>query len=142
VLFNMFPGMGGMSFLSRRVSRNIADDLVRSGRQYSATELLDLGIVDAVVDVGEGQFAVRDLIKKRGRQRNAHAAMNRVDRILRPISLQELHDVVKLWVDCALAMSPHSLQWMQRLYQRQLAIFGRRIDAASLRSDISNASAA
>jgi len=142
VLFNMFPGMGGMSFLARRASRKVAEDIVRTGRQYTAIELLDLGIIDAVVDTGEGIFAVKDMMKKRERQRDAHAAMNRVDRIIRPIALQELHDVVKLWVDCALGMSPQSLEWMQRLYQRQLAIFGRRIEAAPLTARTSKISAA
>jgi hypothetical protein len=42
------------------------------------------------------------MIKSRERKRAAHAAMNCVDRIIRPIALQELHDVAKLWVDCAL----------------------------------------
>lgn len=142
VLFNLFPGMGGMSFLARRVNRKVAEEIVRTGRQYTAVELLDLGIIDAVVDTGEGVFAVKDLMKKRERQRSAHAAMNRVDRIIRPIVLQELHDVVKLWVDCALGMSPHSLEWMQRLYQRQLAIFGRRIEVAPLTVGASKTSAA
>jgi DSF synthase len=142
VLFNMFPGMGGMSFLARRVNRKVAEDIVRTGRQYTAVELLDLGIIDAVVETGEGAFAVKDLMKKRERQRGAHAAMNRVDRIVRPIVLQELHEVVKLWVDCALGMSPQSLEWMQRLYQRQLAIFGRRIETAPLAPGLSKISAA
>jgi len=94
------------------------------------------------LNTGEGAFAVKDLMKKRERQRSAHAAMNCVDRIIRPILLQELHEVVKLWVDCALGMSPQSLEWMQRLYQRQLAIFGRRIEVAPLTADASKTSVA
>jgi DSF synthase len=129
VLFNMFPGMGGMSFLARRVSRNIAEELVRTGRQFSATELHELGVIDEVVETGAGLDAVKRIMKRRERQRSAHVAMNRVDKIVRPIVLQELYEVVKIWVDCALQMSPHSLEWMQRLYQRQLAIFGRPIEA-------------
>jgi DSF synthase len=64
----MFPGMGGMSFLSRRVGRKVADDMVRTGRQYSALELLDLGVIDDVVDTGEGQRAVHKLMRKREHQ--------------------------------------------------------------------------
>jgi DSF synthase len=130
VLFNMFPGMGGMSFLARRANRNVAEELVRTGRQYAATELRELGIIDEVVDTGDGLSAVRRLMKRRERQRAAHVAMNRVDRIVRPIVLQELYDVAKIWVDCALQLSPHSLEWMQRLHQRQMAIFGRPFDVA------------
>jgi len=129
VLFNMFPGMGGISFLARRVNRKIADDLVRSGRQYSALELLDLGVIDRVVETGEGARAVREIVARRQHQHAAHAAMNRVDRMVRPVTMEELEEVVKLWVDCAMQMSPRSLEWMQRLYQRQLAVFGRPVQA-------------
>jgi DSF synthase len=131
VLFNMFPGMGGMSFLARRINRKVADELVRTGRQYSATELLELGIIDEVVNSGDGVSAVEHLMKQRQRQRTAHAAMNRVDRLIRPVNFQELHDIVKIWVDCALELSPHGLEWMQRLYQRQLAVFGRPFEGNS-----------
>ena len=125
VLFNMFPGMGGMSFLARRVGRKVADEIVRTGRQYSALDLLELGVIDDVVETGEGQHAVHKLMRKRENQNAAHVAMNCVDRMIRPLSVQELQDVVKLWVDCAMQLSPRSLEWMQRLYQRQLSIFGR-----------------
>jgi DSF synthase len=131
ILFNMFPGMGGMSFLSRRVNRSVAEEMVRSGRQYSAQELLDLGVIDQVVDTGEGREAVLAMVRKREHQIGGHTAMNAVDRLIRPITMQELHDVVRLWVDCALEMSPRSLEWMQRLYQRQLAIFGRPLELAA-----------
>jgi DSF synthase len=130
VLFNMFPGMGGMSFLARRASRRTADEMVRTGRLYSALELLELGVIDQVVDTGDGLAAVHSIMRKREHQHVAHAAINAADRLVRPIGMQELHDVVKLWVDCALKLSPRSLEWMQRLYQRQLSIFGRPLELA------------
>jgi DSF synthase len=104
--------------------------MVRTGRQYSALELLDLGVIDDVVDTGEGQRAVHKLMRKREHQMSAHIAMNNVDRMIRPVGMQELHDVVKIWVDCAMQLSPRSLEWMQRLYQRQMAIFGRPLELA------------
>lgn len=128
VLFNMFPGMGGMSFLSRRADRRVADEMVRTGRQYTALELQEMGVIDQVVDTGEGVDAVRKLIRRREHQHDAHAAMNAVDRMIRPVGLQELHEVVKLWVDSALKLSPRSLEWMQRLYKRQLAIFDSSLE--------------
>jgi len=130
VLFNMFPGMGGMSFLTRRVNRKTAEEMVRSGRLYTALELLEMGVIDEVVDTGEGIQAVRQFMRKREQQHAAHVSLNIVDRLVRPIGLQELHDVVKVWVDCALQLQPRSLQWMQRLYQRQLAIFGSPLELA------------
>lgn len=128
VLFDMFPGMGGLSFLARRVGRNIANELTRTGRQYSAQELLELGVIDHVVDSGKGLDEVTRLMRQREQQHVAHTAMNTVDRLLRPISLQELTDVVQLWVDSAMRSSPRSLQWMRRLNQQQVAAFGRPLE--------------
>ena len=72
----MFPGMGGISFLTRRTSRSIADEMIRSGRQYTALELLELGVVDQVVDTGEAVNAMRKLMSKRQNHEAGHAAMN------------------------------------------------------------------
>jgi DSF synthase len=124
-----------MSFLARRVNRSVANEMVRSGRQYTALELLEMGVIDQVVETGEGVDAVRKLMRKRAHQEAAHAAISMVDQIVRPLGLQELHDVVKIWVDCALKLSPRSIEWMQRLYQRQLAIFGRPLEIASEQAD-------
>lgn len=134
VLFNMFPGMGGISFLERRVNRRVREDMVRTGRQYTALELLDMGVIDQVVETGDGLDAVRRLVRRREHQQAAHVAINAVDRLVRPLGLQELHEVAKIWVDCALQLSPRSLEWMQRLYQRQLAIFGRLPELVADRS--------
>lgn len=132
VLFNMFPGMGGLSFLARRVGHRTADEMVRTGRLYSADELLALGVIDQVVEKGQGAQAIKKLIARRRGQVIAHNAMNAVDRIVRPLSLQELYDVVKIWVDSALRLDGRSLQWMQRIYQRQIAIFGKPLELASI----------
>jgi DSF synthase len=130
VLFNMFPGMGGMSFLARRVGRRVADEMVRTGRMYSAVELHELGVIDHLVDTGSGAAEIKKIMRQREHKHSAHNAMNLVDRMLRPVGLQELHDVVRLWVDCALGLDPRSLEWMQRLFQRQLAIFGQPLSVA------------
>jgi DSF synthase len=131
VLFNMFPGMGGMSFLARRANRRVAEEMVRTGRQYSAVELLEMGVIDQVVESGEGRAAVTSLFRQRQYQQTAHLSISLADRLIRPLGLQELHDVVKIWVDCALHLSPRSIQWMQRMYQRQLSIFGSPLAIAA-----------
>ena len=134
ILFNLFPGMGGMSFLARRVSRAAAEEMVRTGRQYTALELRELGLVDEVAERGHGRATVLRLMRRREHQAEGHAAISAVDRLIRPVTRQELHEVVRLWVDCALQLSPRGLEWMQRLYQRQLAIFGASLSAVAIES--------
>jgi DSF synthase len=130
VLFNMFPGMGGLSFLSRRVGRRIADELTRSGRLYGAQELLDLGVIDQVVPTGQAVDAVLRLMSQRAHQEQAHVAMNTVDQLLRPVTLDELNRIVQLWVECAMQLSPRGQAWMRRLHQQQLAKFARPFEVA------------
>ena len=130
VMFNMFPGMGGRSFLARRVGRNIAHEMSRTGRLYGARELLELGVVDRVVESRGAVSAFNDLMRNREHQREAHTAMNTIDRMLNPVTLSELHEVVRLWVDCAMRLSPRGQAWMRRLLQQQVANFG---ESAALR---------
>lgn len=124
VLFNMFPGSGGLSFLARRVNPRVSDEIARTGRLYPAQELFEMGVIDEVVSTGGAQEAMLRLIRQRERQYEAHAAMNVVSRLLRPISLSELNDVARLWVDTALRLDERGKQWMRRLRQQQAANFG------------------
>src|SRR4051812_30643983 len=45
---NLFPGMGAYSYLSRKVGRRIAKQLVSEGNLYSAGQLYEMGVVDVV----------------------------------------------------------------------------------------------
>ena len=124
ILFDMFPGMGALSFLSRRCNRSVVQELTRSGRQFTADELQSMGVVDHVVDTGAGVGAVSSLAKRRRGQTNGHSAMNAVERMLRPVTLHELYEVVGMWVSSALGLSPRGQDWMRRVYLQQRRAFG------------------
>jgi len=126
VLFNMFPGMGGMSFLVRRAGQRVANEMVRSGRLYSAQELLELGVVDEVAQAGGGLDAVRRIIGRTQPQRFAQAAISSAARLVQPVPLSELEQVVSVWVDRALSLDDRGRAWMTRLFRHQLLTFGKR----------------
>jgi DSF synthase len=46
VLFNLFPGMGAFSILSRKIGFSEAEKMIMSGGVYSAEKLYDMGLVD------------------------------------------------------------------------------------------------
>lgn len=119
VLFNLFPGMGAYSFLDRKIGRKGAEDIITSGRIYSAEEMLAAGVVDVVAEDRNGEESVNALIKQRSRSRNGLAALAAVRRRVHSITFEELNDVVHIWVDAALRLNLRDLKLMQRLVSRQ-----------------------
>jgi DSF synthase len=119
ILFNLFPGMGAYSFLERKIGQKSAEDLLTSGKIYSASEMQSFGVVDIVAEDGAGEQEVAALIKRRQRSRNGLAALSAVRRRVHRIEFSELLDIVQIWVDAALRLNPRDLKLMQRLVSRQ-----------------------
>jgi DSF synthase len=119
ILFNLFPGMGAYSFLYRRVGEKRGEEILTSGRIYSAEQMQDLGVIDRVVDDGQGEAEVAALIKQRSRTRNGLYGIAAARRRVQGIDLAELVDIVEIWVDCALRLNSRDLKLMQRLVSRQ-----------------------
>jgi DSF synthase len=124
VLFNLFPGMGAYSFLSRKIGTAAAEKLIMSGTVYTAEELHRLGVVDILADDGQGENAVRDYIARNRRKHNAHKAMYRSKRRINPLTYEELRDIVDIWLDAAMELGEQDLRKMTRLVEAQ----GRRFD--------------
>ncbi|MDB5414085.1 MAG: Enoyl-CoA hydratase/isomerase [Rubritepida sp.] len=119
ILFNLFPGMGAYSFLSRRLGQVAAEKMIMSGRIYTAEELHDLGIVNVLAETGGGEAAVRAYIDSASRKHNAQQALLRVRRRVDPVTLTELKDVVDIWAETALGITDLDLRKMLRLTQAQ-----------------------
>ena len=119
ILFNLFPGMGAYSFLYRRVGEKRGEEILTSGRIYSAEQMQELGVIDRVVDDGQGEAEVGALIKQRARMRNGLYGISAARRRVQKIDLAELVDIVEIWVDCALRLNTRDLKLMQRLVSRQ-----------------------
>ncbi len=119
ILFNMFPGMGAYSFLSRRMDRRKAEALILSGRIYTAEELYEMGVVDVLAEDGAGELAVREYIARHSRSFNAQLATYRARRRVNPVALEELIRVVDLWAEAALNLTSADLRKMDRLCAAQ-----------------------
>ncbi|MEN5357325.1 crotonase/enoyl-CoA hydratase family protein [Stenotrophomonas sepilia] len=119
VLFGLFPGMGAYSFLCRRVSPHLAEKIILDGRVYSAEEMHAMGVVDVLVNKGEGRAAVEELIRQQQRTPQSYLAMNAARSIAQPVSYDELLEITKVWVDSALALGDRSLRTMDRLIKAQ-----------------------
>jgi DSF synthase len=119
VLFNMFPGMGAYSFLSRRVGMMKAEQMMLEGRTYTADEMLALGAIDMVVEQGEGVQAVRAHIARNRSRLLAMSAVYKARRRVNPVTLEELRDVTDIWVDTALRITEQDLRRMCRIAAAQ-----------------------
>ena len=123
ILFNLFPGMGAYSLLGRRVGIKRAEEMIFSGRIYTAAELHEMGVVDVLAEDGLGEAAVDDYICRNERRRNAMQAMFSCRQHLNPISYDELLNITNIWVDAALRLEDRDLKLMSRLGRSQLKRF-------------------
>ncbi|MGI4954810.1 MAG: crotonase/enoyl-CoA hydratase family protein [Janthinobacterium lividum] len=119
ILFNLFPGMGAYSFLSRRLDRARAEAMILSGRIYTGAELHEMGVVDVLAEDGEGEMTAREYIARHDPKHNAHLATYRSRRRVNPVTLSELQDVVDIWAEAAMNLSEANLRKMDRLARAQ-----------------------
>lgn len=120
VLFNLFPGMGAWNFTIRKAGFVAAKEMILSGRLYTAEQLHRVGLVDHVVDNGNGDAAIDTIVRGIDpRLRGALAAMH-AQRIAAPITQQSLFDIVDLWAESAMALTTRDLRLMEKLARAQV----------------------
>jgi DSF synthase len=119
VLFNLFPGMGAYSLIARRLNSIQAERMILSGRVYAAEELHELGLVEILVEPGEGRHTINDLIARNGGRHAAQCAVYRAGRRVNPLPYKELYDIALMWVDTVLGLSMSDLKKMERLAAAQ-----------------------
>jgi len=129
ILFNLFPGMGACSLLSRRIGLRAAEELILSGKVLPATEMHKLGIVDVLATDGHGETAVRNWIANNAKRRNGMQAVFRARQFIHPMTREELDGIVELWVDAALRLGERDLRMMNRLVRAQMRRMQSSTDA-------------
>lgn len=129
ILFNLFPGMGAYSFLSRKVGRRTAEELILSGNIYSGRQLYEMGVVDVLAPDGAGEAAVYGFVKKHAKAGNGRRAVELVRREVNPVTYDELMNVVAIWADAALRLTDRDLRMMDRLVRAQDRSATDNIDA-------------
>jgi DSF synthase len=114
-LFNLFPGMGALSFLTRKIGAPTAEKMVFSGQIYTAGELHDMGVVDVLCEDGMGEQAVYDFVEKTERSFASRRSVYASRQIINPVSRDELIRITDMWVEAALTLTPADLRKMERL---------------------------
>lgn len=119
VLFNLFPGMGALSFLGRKIGLPEAEKMVRSGKVYTGEELYQMGVVDVLAEDGQGEYTLNHWIKKNHRSLNSSQAITRAKQQINPLNYDELLNITKIWVKAALNLDDRNLKVMERLVKAQ-----------------------
>ncbi len=119
VLFNLFPGMGAYSILSRKVGAAMAERMILNGEMYTAEKLHELGVIDILAEEGEGELEVYRYIKRANRSKNTFQSMQKVKDICNQVSYSELEEIATVWADSALQLTEKDLRMMKRLVRRQ-----------------------
>ncbi len=119
IIFNLFPGMGAYSFLSRRVGRKLAEQFILEGKIHTAEELHAMGIVDILVEDGEGETAIVEYCTKNRSRFAAERAVYLARRATDPVELDELLRITNIWAETAMTLTEADVRKMERLADAQ-----------------------
>ncbi len=120
VAFNTFPGMGAITLLQRRIGVPLTERIVASGDSYSARQMADLNIVDAVFPAHSAREAVLAWMTEGGEAARARRlAVTNARRTCFPVSRSELIKIVDIWTDCSCDVTSRDLRHMDRLVSAQ-----------------------
>jgi len=119
IRFNMFPGMGAYSFLARYHGMKFAQEIISSGKVYSARMLYEKGVVHKLVKKGKGVQEVCAFMKKYSRFSNGMQGIQKVEQIYKPLSYNELIKITDLWVETALNIRESDIKMMYKLVKAQ-----------------------
>ena len=120
IMFNLFPGMGAYSILSRRIGARKAEEIILSGKIYTAQEMLDIGLIDAIAPIGKGIETVNAYMRANRHRLNGMRALFECRRHTNPITYTELSAIIDVWVDAAMRLGEKELKMMGRLVRSQL----------------------
>ena len=119
ILFNLFPGMGALSLLARKIEPTRAERFISNGHLSTAQALWEQGVVDELAPSGEGVYTVNEFIRRHARSAVGRLAIRQARERINPLSYQELLDIVEIWVEAAMRITSRDLRMMSHLVSAQ-----------------------
>jgi DSF synthase len=130
VLFNLFPGMGAWNFVIRKAGFSVANEMILSGRLYTADQLFRRHLVDLVVEDGEGEAAIDAVVQSVNPRLRGTLAALEGRRMTSPITYEALMNIIDKWTETAMELSDRDLRLMERLARAQVRKAGGAHDGA------------
>lgn len=131
VVFNMFPGMGAYSFLSRRLDTATVERMILNGNSFTAEQMAEKGLVDQLANRGEAMLELERFIRRHRKMHVNQQAVLKMRKIVNPVRKDELLQIADLWVDSAFSLSPTNLKAMGRIVRAQTRHLEKAADLAS-----------
>jgi DSF synthase len=121
IMFGLFPCTGAMSLLSDRIGARQAERMMTNKKIYTATELLNMGLVDQICAKGEGELAVEKFIANHATRLKARLKVQASRYRHAPLDHDEGVRIVQDWVQTAMSLTPDELRSLDMLIMLQRA---------------------
>ena len=120
--------MGAWNFTIRKAGFAVANEMILSGKLYTAEQLHQCRLVDMVVDDGCGEEAIEEAMRAvHPRLRGTLSALQ-ARSIAAPVTYQSLMDIVDRWTINSLNLTDRDLRLMERLARAQARKGTRGVD--------------
>ncbi len=116
--YNHFP-ISAVPILSRHVGMIQAERILTQGRDYTAAEFHDCGVLDAVVPTGSGEDWIREYARRSMPSHRARMALIAAFNRRAGNLADELTDAVDTWVKYFMQLKPIDISKLQRIAQVQ-----------------------
>lgn len=122
IKFGMFPGMGAISYLTRRAPAQDVRRMVETGEAIDLDAALRIGMIDDLAPNGAGMAAAHQRNDRLSQGFHARMATRYALALAQGPSLQELETIARSWVDVAFKVDPRDIKLMHRLVGSQFRL--------------------
>jgi DSF synthase len=135
IRFGMFPGMGAISYLSRRVPGAPLRRMVDTGDAINLQEAYDIRMIDELTPLGQGMATAHRVNASLSQGFHARMATRYALALAQGPTLAELETIARTWVDVAFKVDLRDTRLMTRLASQQLRL-GAEPGKERLRGDV------
>lgn len=116
--FNLFPGMGTYSQLTRYLPKDKRNSILLGGKLYEAKQMLDFGLIDGVF-IGDSMKTLKKLVKQLNKNYLNKQNHYNLIKQTNPISKKELMNIVNQWVEAAMGLGEFGVREMAAIAKAQ-----------------------
>jgi DSF synthase len=135
IKFGMFPGMGAISYLSRRSPGMHVRRMVETGEPLDIDEAYSIRMVDELTPRGHGLLTAHRVNATLAQGFHGRMATRYALALAQGPSLHELESIARAWVDVAFKIDLRDMRLMNRLASVQLRMAGTPVITADAVKD-------